>query len=41
MKVGVPLAKSILASLVTIASAPAIDDTIQRKIRGRGATATS
>ena len=37
MKVDVPLAKNVLALLATIASTFAIDDAIQRKMRGRGA----
>ena len=37
MKVDVPLAKNVLALLATIASTFAIDDAIQRKMRGRAA----
>ena len=36
MKVAVLLAKNILASLPTMASASAIDGAIQRKMRGKG-----
>ena len=37
MKFGVPLTKNVLAPLATMASAPAIDDAIQSKMRGSGA----
>ena len=36
MKVAVPLAKNVLALLAIMASAFAIDGTIQRKMRGKG-----
>ena len=36
MKIAAPLAKNILAPLATIASAYAIDESIQRKLRGGG-----
>ena len=36
MKVAVPLAKNVLALLAIMASASAIDGTIQRKMRGKG-----
>ena len=41
MKDCVPLAKTFLAPLASLASASAIDGAIQRKMHGRGATATS
>ena len=37
MKVAVTLAKSVLASLTTMASASATDGIVQRNMRGRGA----
>ena len=40
MKVGVPSAKNFLAPLATMVSASAIDGTIQREMRGRGAIVT-
>ena len=38
MKVAIPLAKNILASLGVTAAAAAIDAGIQKKIHGSGAT---
>ena len=38
MKVGMPLAKNVLAPLCLAASMSAIDGSIQKKIHGSGAT---
>ena len=40
MKVGVPLAKTFLLPLATMASVTAIDGRIQRKMHGRGVIVT-
>ena len=41
MKVAVPLDKNVIVPLATMASVPAIDGAIQRKVHGRGMIATN